>query len=140
MTRQRLEKLQVWVYLVAILTGLLLGSRSPASAGVFEALLWAVLGCLLYATFTQVPLARLRKRFKTRASWRRFWSETSWLSQRSSGHWASCSPKTPLSVSASTGSSRPLYGLVYHLHPDKSPCRKTQLTTERRSQRRCSRE
>jgi ACR3 family arsenite efflux pump ArsB len=64
MTRQDLEKLQVWIYLVAILTGLLVGARSPASGAVFETLLWPVLACLLYATFTQVPLARLQEAFQ----------------------------------------------------------------------------
>lgn len=64
MTRQDLEKLQVWIYLAAILAGLLVGARSPASGVVFEALLWPVLGCLLYATFTQVPLARLPEAFQ----------------------------------------------------------------------------
>ncbi len=64
MTRQDLEKLQVWMYLVAILGGLLVGARSPASDAVFEALLWPVLGCLLYATFTQVPLSRLPEAFQ----------------------------------------------------------------------------
>jgi len=64
MTRHDLEKRQVWIYLAAILTGLLVGSRSPASGAAFEALLWPVLGFLLYATFTQVPLARLPEAFQ----------------------------------------------------------------------------
>jgi arsenite transporter len=53
MTRQQLERHQVWIYLVAILVGLVLGSAAPGVSEPFEALLWPLLGLLLYATFTQ---------------------------------------------------------------------------------------
>ena len=57
--RASLERHQVWAYLAAIATGLALGASAPAVAPVFEAVLWPVLGALLYATFTQVPLVHL---------------------------------------------------------------------------------
>lgn len=66
MNRQWLEQNQVWIYLGAILAGLLLGSRAPVVAGPFETLLWPVLGLLLYATFTQVPLMHLPEAFRDR--------------------------------------------------------------------------
>jgi ACR3 family arsenite efflux pump ArsB len=59
MTRQQLERHQVWIYLGTILVGLALGSIAPGVADTFEALLWPALGFLLYATFTQVPLTHL---------------------------------------------------------------------------------
>jgi ACR3 family arsenite efflux pump ArsB len=57
--RGRLERHQVWAYLAAIALGLALGTAVPDVALVFEAVLWPVLGLLLYATFTQVPLVHL---------------------------------------------------------------------------------
>ena len=57
--RTTLERHQVWVYLAAIGLGLALGMAAPELAPAFEAVLWPVLGLLLYATFTQVPLVRL---------------------------------------------------------------------------------
>jgi len=64
MTRQQLERHQVWIYLVAILAGLALGSAAPGVSEPFEAILWPVLGLLLYATFTQVPLTHLPDAFR----------------------------------------------------------------------------
>lgn len=66
MTRQKLEQHQVWIYLVAILAGLGIGSVAPNTASAFEAVLWPVLGLLLYATFTQVPLTNLPEAFRDR--------------------------------------------------------------------------
>jgi arsenite transporter len=63
MTRQQLERRQVWIYAGAILVGLGLGAGAPMLAPVFEMLIWPVLGLLLYATFTQVPLTHLRTAF-----------------------------------------------------------------------------
>jgi ACR3 family arsenite efflux pump ArsB len=57
--RASLERHQVWVYLVAIGLGLVLGTVAPGLAPAFETALWPVLGVLLYATFTQVPLTHL---------------------------------------------------------------------------------
>jgi ACR3 family arsenite efflux pump ArsB len=64
MTRQTLEKYQVIVYLTAIGLGLGVGVLLPGGVGVFEAALWPVLGLLLYATFTQVPIAHLGEAIK----------------------------------------------------------------------------
>jgi ACR3 family arsenite transporter len=66
MTRRQLERHQVWVYLAAILVGLALGSNVPVVSDTFEALLWPALGFLLYATFTQVPLAHVPDAFRDR--------------------------------------------------------------------------
>lgn len=66
MTRDRIERHQVWLYLAAILTGLTLGMSAPALAPVLETILWPTLGLLLYATFTQVPLTHLPEAFRDR--------------------------------------------------------------------------
>lgn len=59
-----MERQQVWIYLVAILAGLALGSVAPGVSEPFEAMLWPLLGLLLYATFTQVPLTSLPDAFR----------------------------------------------------------------------------
>lgn len=59
MTRERLERNQVWVYLAAIAAGAVVGSRAPGAAAAFEALLWPTLVALLIASFTQTPLNEL---------------------------------------------------------------------------------
>ncbi|MDX5434801.1 MAG: arsenic resistance protein [Halomonas sp.] len=64
MTRQTLEKYQVLVYLAFIAMGLALGTALPDRVDVLEALLWPLLGALLYATFTQVPLTQLRSAWR----------------------------------------------------------------------------
>lgn len=64
MSRDALERHQVWVYLAAIIIGLALGSAAPALAPALEALLWPALAVLLYTTFTQVPLAQLPAAFR----------------------------------------------------------------------------
>lgn len=64
MKREALERHQVWVYLIAIIIGLALGSVAPAIAPTLETLLWPALAVLLYATFTQVPFAQLPAAFK----------------------------------------------------------------------------
>ena len=66
MNRLTLERRQVWIYLAAILAGLLLGGRFPGLAPLFESLLWPVLGVLLYTTFVQVPLLHVREAFRDR--------------------------------------------------------------------------
>lgn len=58
--RLALEKYQVLVYLATIAAGLFLGTALPGRVGVLEAMLWPLLGALLYVTFTQVPLTHLR--------------------------------------------------------------------------------
>ncbi|KGM13043.1 bile acid:sodium symporter [Cellulomonas bogoriensis] len=60
MTRQALEKHQVWVYVAAIGLGLGVGTVAPAVGPVAERVLWPALALLLYVTFVQVPLLHLR--------------------------------------------------------------------------------
>lgn len=60
LTRQSLEKFQVFIYLGGILSGLIIGSTSPDTGAALESALWPILGLLLYVTFTQVPLSHFR--------------------------------------------------------------------------------
>lgn len=55
LSRDELERHQVWIYLSAISLGLLLGT-AWGYADTLEVLLWPVLGVLLFVTFTQIPL------------------------------------------------------------------------------------
>lgn len=64
MNRLTLERRQVWIYLSALLLGLVAGSRWSALAPGFEMLLWPILAFLLCATFVQVPLLHLRLAFR----------------------------------------------------------------------------
>lgn len=64
MDRHYLERYQVWVYLFAILAGLMLGSLVPEVGPPFRGLLWPVLAVLLYSTFVQVPLLHMRDAFR----------------------------------------------------------------------------
>ena len=66
MKLQNLERHQAWIYLAAILSGLVLGSLAPGISGVFEALLWPVLGLMLFTTFAQMPLAHLPRATRDR--------------------------------------------------------------------------
>lgn len=66
MTRATLERQQIWIYLAAILCGLLLGVAMEDGAEIFEAPLWPVLGLLLFSTFAQVPFIHLRAALKDR--------------------------------------------------------------------------
>lgn len=66
MTRQQLERHQVWFYLGAILAGLATGTAAPVLSPLFETVLWPALGLLLYSTFTQVPLTHLPEAFRDR--------------------------------------------------------------------------
>lgn len=65
MTRETLEKHQIYIYLAAITAGLLVGVRTPEGAEALEVVLWPVLGLLLFTTFTQVPLAHLKGAFSS---------------------------------------------------------------------------
>ncbi|MDG4792569.1 hypothetical protein [Micromonospora sp. WMMD1082] len=64
MTRATLERRQVWCYLGAVLGGLIVGTLAPGAGHAFEAMVWPVIGLLLYATFTQVPLTTIAAAFK----------------------------------------------------------------------------
>ncbi|PAU77943.1 arsenic resistance protein [Halomonas salipaludis] len=59
--RERMERHQAWIYLAFILAGLALGLGQPTLAAMLEPLLWPLLGTLLYATFTQIPLTHIRR-------------------------------------------------------------------------------
>ncbi len=61
MNRDVLERHQAWVYLAAILIGLMVGSGFPRARPLLEPLLWPALVVLLYATFLQMPRAGLRQ-------------------------------------------------------------------------------
>lgn len=61
MTRDALENNQVLVYLVAVVAGLGMGQLFPQLGQGLESVLWPLLALLLYTTFTQVPLVRLRE-------------------------------------------------------------------------------
>ncbi|OAZ89363.1 arsenic resistance protein [Halomonas sp. G11] len=63
--RDTLEKYQVWLYLLAIVAGIGLGSRWE-TVQAWDVALWPLLGVLLYATFTQVPLLNISQAFKDR--------------------------------------------------------------------------
>lgn len=62
--RDWMERQQSWIYLLFILAGLAIGLRQPDATARLEAFLWPLLGGLLYATFTQVPLTRIGQGFK----------------------------------------------------------------------------
>lgn len=61
--RDQMEKHQSWLYLVFIGLGLALGIGAPGFAEPLEQLLWPLLGILLYATFTQIPLLHIAHSF-----------------------------------------------------------------------------
>ncbi|MEC4768272.1 arsenic resistance protein [Halomonas sp. CUBES01] len=63
--RETLEKYQVGCYLVAIVAGIGTGARWEALHA-WETALWPLLGALLYATFTQVPLLPICKALNDR--------------------------------------------------------------------------
>jgi len=65
-TRMTLERCQAGVYLGAILLGLATGSGFPEVRPLLERLLWPTLVVLLYATFLQMPLVRLRRASRDR--------------------------------------------------------------------------
>ena len=66
MSRQKLERHQAWLYLGSILLGLATGTLAPGVADPLETLLWPVLGLLLFATFTQMPLVHLPRAARDR--------------------------------------------------------------------------
>lgn len=59
--REQLEKQQSWLYLGFISLGLTLGVLAPGWVAPLEQLLWPLLGVLLYATFTQIPLLHIKQ-------------------------------------------------------------------------------
>jgi arsenite transporter len=58
-----LERLQVLVYIAAILAGVIFGVLRPEIAGNLSIAVWPVLALLLYVTFVQTPLRALRYAF-----------------------------------------------------------------------------
>ena len=64
MSRDQLERNQVWVYAAALLLGAVLGLALPALGSALEVLIYPVLGVvLLYVTFLQMPFRELRRSF-----------------------------------------------------------------------------
>ena len=63
MSRDRLERNQIWVYAAGLLLGAALGLALPGAESALEALIYPVLGILLYVTFLQVPFRELRRSF-----------------------------------------------------------------------------
>ncbi|MCC5902487.1 MAG: arsenic resistance protein [Halomonas sp.] len=59
--REQLEQQQSWLYLGFICLGLAIGILAPTLTSSFEHFLWPLLGILLYATFTQIPLLHIRQ-------------------------------------------------------------------------------
>lgn len=59
--REQLERQQSWLYLGFICLGLTLGLIAPLLSSSLEQLLWPLLGILLYATFTQIPLLHIKQ-------------------------------------------------------------------------------
>lgn len=66
MTRENLERDQVWIYLTAIMIGFGFGSIVPSLATELEIVLWPALGVMIYTTFTQIPLIALPNAFRDR--------------------------------------------------------------------------
>ncbi|MDO5493490.1 MAG: arsenic resistance protein, partial [Nesterenkonia sp.] len=64
--RERLDRLQVWVYLIAAAAGLLAGSLAPGAWASAEVLVWPLLAALLFATFTQTPSSDIPRAFADR--------------------------------------------------------------------------
>ena len=64
--REMIERHQVWAYLIAVVLGLVVGWTSPLGDRVPDGVIWALLGVLLYATFTQTPLTHLSDVFRDR--------------------------------------------------------------------------
>lgn len=60
----RMERHQSWIYLTCILAGLAIGLTKPDATAPLEATLWPLLGGLLYATFSQIPLSRIGQGMK----------------------------------------------------------------------------
>ncbi|WP_018231490.1 hypothetical protein [Thioalkalivibrio thiocyanodenitrificans] len=61
MTRESLERHQIWIYLGAIAGGLGAGAMTPGVMEDADRLLWPVLGLLLFTTFTRIPMRALGK-------------------------------------------------------------------------------
>ncbi len=64
--RDMIERHQVWAYLIAVIVGIIVGWKTSPGTMAPEYLVWALLGSLLYATFTQTPLTRLSEVFRDR--------------------------------------------------------------------------
>ena len=64
--RDVIERHQVWAYLIAVVLGLVVGWTSSLGDRVPDGVIWALLGVLLYATFTQTPLTHLSDVFRDR--------------------------------------------------------------------------
>ncbi|WP_018862756.1 MULTISPECIES: arsenic resistance protein [unclassified Thioalkalivibrio] len=61
-----LERLQVWIYLAAIVMGLVLAGLWPGLGEGLTAWVWVALGLLLFVTFAQIPWEAIRLAFNDR--------------------------------------------------------------------------
>lgn len=64
--KEKLERYQIWIYVLALMLGIGIGFAYPAGKVLFEAGIWFLLGTLLYTMFLQVPLASLNQAIKHR--------------------------------------------------------------------------
>lgn len=64
--RDIIERHQARAYLIAVVVGLFLGWKTSPGEVVPDYLIWALLGVLLYATFTQTPVTHLSNVFRDR--------------------------------------------------------------------------
>lgn len=62
--REWMERKQSWIYLTCIVAGLVIGWNEPDAAAQLDVVLWPLLGGLLYATFTQIPLTHVGQGLK----------------------------------------------------------------------------
>lgn len=66
MSRELLEKLQIWVYAAALALGAGLGLWQPDFGATLEWLISPIIAVLLYGMFAQIPLLHLRAAFANR--------------------------------------------------------------------------
>lgn len=118
--RDWLERQQSWIYLIGILTGLTIGLSQPDATTRLEVFLWPLLGGLLYATFTQVPLTRIGQGLKDWRFLAALLLGNFVVNPRRLG-WADDPPArvTRHASRRTAGASCSLHRLVHQLHPSR---------------------
>ncbi|WP_174703773.1 arsenic resistance protein [Paenibacillus bovis] len=61
MTREALERQQIWIYLLLLVLGIFIGTFAPAGGATLDILLSPLLAILLYSMFVQIPFIHIRK-------------------------------------------------------------------------------